>query len=178
MLIPTRGRNMKSRAIDIIPFRQKDEPTSEVRTARLLAYLGNHQAVVDTFGDRGLLVARCLATLDRKALAQGAVGGARVRVVFEHGDPLRPIVTEIVDGEPADGASPDRGASRSIEADVLVDGQQERTLVLEAREELVLRCGDASITLKRDGTIVVEGSHVESRASETNRITGAQVRIN
>ena len=153
------------------------QPASEPRGARLLAYLGNHRAVVDTFGDRGPLVARCLATLSGEALAQGAANAARVRVVFEHGDQLRPIVTELVDGDQAGKVSPDPKGDRSVEADVLDDGE-ERALSIGAREELVLRCGEASITLKRDGTIVVEGSRIETRASETNRITGAQVRIN
>jgi len=158
-------------------FRQENEATSEVRSARLLAYLGNHRAVVDTFGDRGPLLARCLATLDREALARGAASAARVHVVFECHDPLRPLVTEIIDDDHTVSAPRDRGIGRPIEADVLVDGQ-ERVLSVEAREELVLKCGEASITPKRDGIIVIEGNHVESRANETNRITGAQVRIN
>lgn len=168
---------MNSKALDIIPLRQEEEATAEVRSARLLAYLGDHRAVVDTFTDRGPLVARCLATLDKKALARGAASGARVHVVFEHGDLQRPVVTEIVDGDHVGVEALDHVAESLIEADVLVDGQ-ERLLSIEAREELVLKCGEASITLKRDGTVVIEGSHVESRATATNRITGAQVRIN
>jgi hypothetical protein len=168
---------MKSGAVDIIQLHQEDEATSEVRSARLLAYLGNHQAIVDTFGDCGPLVARCLATLDREALAQGVPRGARVHVVFECGDPRRPVVTEIVDGDRDSTTSLDSSVGHPIQADVFADGL-ERVISVEAREELVLRCGDASITLKRDGTIVIDGEHVESRANATNRITGAQVRIN
>jgi hypothetical protein len=168
---------VNSKALDIIPLHREQGAKAEVRRARLLAYLGDHRAVVDTFTDRGPLVARCLATLDQKELARGAASGARVNVVFAHGDPHQPVVTEIVDGGQDGTGAPDQGADRLREADVLVDGQ-ERLLSIEAREELVLRCGEASITLKRDGKIVIEGSHVESRASATNRIKGAQVRIN
>ena len=52
------------------------------------------------------------------------------------------------------------------------------TIKLEAGREIVLECGEASITLQADGRIVVRGGHVESHAEGTNRIKGAQVRIN
>ena len=64
-------------------------------------------------------------------------------------------------------------AAPAIEA--LVDGKR---VVLEAQDEIVLRCGKASITLRRNGRIVIRGTYVETRAEGTNRIKGGSVQIN
>lgn len=53
-----------------------------------------------------------------------------------------------------------------------------RRLVLSADQEVVLRCGKASITLTADGKVTIRGSDVVSTAVRTNRIRGGAVRIN
>jgi hypothetical protein len=53
-----------------------------------------------------------------------------------------------------------------------------RRLSLEGVDEIVLRCGKASITLRRNGKIIISGTFVESRASGIQRIKGAAVQIN
>jgi hypothetical protein len=60
-----------------------------------------------------------------------------------------------------------------IEADV--DG---RRVKIVARDEIVLECGNASITLRRNGRIIIKGTYVETSSEGTNRIKGGQVRIN
>jgi hypothetical protein len=60
-----------------------------------------------------------------------------------------------------------------IEADV--DGRRVRIV---ARDEIVLQCGEASITLRRNGRIIIKGTYVETSSEGTNRIKGGQVRIN
>jgi hypothetical protein len=56
--------------------------------------------------------------------------------------------------------------------------EPERRLELEAHDEIVLRCGEASVVLRRNGRIVVRGVHVETRARGVNRIKGGSVSIN
>ena len=56
-----------------------------------------------------------------------------------------------------------------------VDG---RRVELEGRDEVVLRCGEATITLRRNGRILIRGVQVETRASGVNRIRGGSVAIN
>jgi len=56
-----------------------------------------------------------------------------------------------------------------------VDGKR---VVLEGDQEVVLRCGDASITLRRDGKIVLRGAYIETTATGLNRIRGGSVKIN
>ncbi|WP_158502156.1 hypothetical protein [Vitiosangium sp. GDMCC 1.1324] len=53
-----------------------------------------------------------------------------------------------------------------------------RHVVIEARDELELRCGDASILLRRNGRIVLEGFQVDSRSRGLQRIKGGKVEIN
>ena len=60
-----------------------------------------------------------------------------------------------------------------IEADV--DGRRVR---LTAQDEIVLQCGSASVTLRRNGRVVIRGAYVETHSEGTNRIKGGQVQIN
>jgi hypothetical protein len=53
-----------------------------------------------------------------------------------------------------------------------------RTVIVEGRDEIVLRCGLGSLTIRANGQIVVKGTRLISRASETNKIRGASVQIN
>jgi hypothetical protein len=56
-----------------------------------------------------------------------------------------------------------------------VDGAR---VCIVARDEVVIACGPASITLRRNGRVIIRGTHVETRAAGTNRIRGGQVRVN
>lgn len=57
-------------------------------------------------------------------------------------------------------------------------GELPDELVLEAREQLTLRVGDGSITIRADGRILVRGTDLVSHAKRTNRIRGGAVSIN
>ncbi len=59
--------------------------------------------------------------------------------------------------------------------EVTADG---RDVVVNAEESITLKCGDASITLNRDGKIVIRGRHVVTHASGVNRIRGGSVQLN
>ncbi len=89
---------------------------------------------------------------------------AVVVLAFEAGDPRRPIVLGVL----ATPASP---------AEVAVQRDEER-LVLKAEREIVLECGEASITLTRAGKVIIRGAYLLSRSSGVNRIKGASVQIN
>lgn len=58
---------------------------------------------------------------------------------------------------------------------VSIDGD---AVVLAAEREIVLRCGKASLTLTREGHVVLRGEYVLSRATGVNRIKGGSVQIN
>jgi hypothetical protein len=59
--------------------------------------------------------------------------------------------------------------------DVQTDGKR---MVLSAQEEIVLRCGKASITLTKAGKVLLSGDYLLSRSRGVNRIKGGSVQIN
>jgi len=101
----------------------------------------------------------------------GAHIGRRVVLAFENADPARPLVMGVLtDGAPA---WPYRPVRDQVEVDA--DG---RRVIVTAQHELVLRCGQASITLTRSGRIVIAGEEVSTRAIGLNRVLGGSVQIN
>lgn len=96
--------------------------------------------------------------------------GREVVLLFEGGDLSRPIIVGCMqrgDGSPAP-AQP--GA-------VEVDADGER-LIISAKEQLVLRCGRASITLTKEGKVLIQGTYVSNRSSGVMRIKGGSVQLN
>jgi hypothetical protein len=102
-------------------------------------------------------------------------------LVFENGDPRLPIVTGLVQTD--QGATPFQellvaGRPAAIgrpKAEARLDGER---VVLEGKNEIVLKCGEASITLRRDGRMVLRGAYIETYAKGVNRIKGGSVKIN
>lgn len=90
--------------------------------------------------------------------------GRQVALMFENGDPRRPLVIGLIQ-------QPDRNPPVVAEVD------RERW-VLSAEREIVLKCGKASITLTKAGKIILRGAYVLSRSSGVNRIKGGSVQIN
>lgn len=116
-----------------------------------------------------------LAVALRPARLQAAIDSRQpVVLVFENGQPSRPIIVGLLEApRPADAANDAAGDPPVVEADV--DGRRVR---VTAKDEIVLQCGSASITLRRNGRIVIRGSYVETHSEGTNRIKGGQVQIN
>lgn len=109
-------------------------------------------------------------------IPEGAVAvGSSVLLLFEDGDPALPIVVGLLPS-----ATPHLDAvlelPRSAEPmEARLDGAR---VVLEGRDEVVLRCGKASITLHRNGQVEVRGVNVKTEARQVNRIRGGKVEIN
>jgi hypothetical protein len=95
--------------------------------------------------------------------------GREAILLFEDGDPERPILVGVIQQPAAIGDE----TSKSV--DVTVDGQR---LTLSAEQEIVLRCGEASITLTRAGKVLIRGTYLLSRSSGPNRIKGGSIGLN
>jgi uncharacterized protein (DUF2345 family) len=65
--------------------------------------------------------------------------------------------------------------SQAGQVEVDSDGQR---LIVSAKEQIVLRCGKASITLTKAGKVLIDGTYVLSRSSGANRIKGGSVQLN
>jgi hypothetical protein len=100
----------------------------------------------------------------------GAHIGRPVVLMFEGDDPCQPIVMGVI-REPEAWPLPDTPAQVEVDA----DGER---MVMTAKEQLVLRCGKASITLTKAGKVLIQGTYVSSRSSGVNRIKGGSVQLN
>ncbi|SCW75212.1 MULTISPECIES: DUF6484 domain-containing protein [unclassified Pseudomonas] len=105
------------------------------------------------------LAARTTTPLTREDI------GAQVALMFEAGDVARPLVIGRIQRLPQTAAP----------AVAQLDGER---LEFTAEREIVLRCGKASITLTREGKVLIRGAYLSSRSSGVNRIKGGSVQIN
>jgi len=160
-------------------------PTVQGRPVRICGHRAGHLVgwdgttpMVDFPGNpHGPLAARRLDPTQGKTPAAG--DRPEVLLTFESERSDRPILLGfLAPTTPAPGA----GAVAAVESaeagttvDAVVDGKR---VVIEGQDEIVLKCGLASITLRRNGRVVVRGTYVETRANGVNRIRGGTVEIN
>lgn len=131
--------------------------------------------------------------------------GRQVALLFANGDTSKPVImgliysplmdilsnAEIVSDEeislekvnssssPEDvnaDANSNSDACKTQESNTAyVDGDK---VVIEGKEEIVLKCGEASITLTKAGKILIRGKYLLNRSSGVNRILGGSVQVN
>ena len=120
--------------------------------------------------------ARWLASLNAAELSKPQASGREVLLVFEGGDPHRPIIVGMLH-DPLESLVSMEIQPEGVRTkpDPVIDGKR---VTIEAKEEIVLRCGEGSITLRKDGKIVIKGTHLLSRSSGPIRVKGARVDIN
>lgn len=104
------------------------------------------------------------------ALRQAMIG-REVLVVFDGGDTRSPIIVGLLELQGLHEQPPAAEPGVTVHA----DGQSH---VITAEREIVLRCGDASITLTRAGRVIIKGRHILSRSAGYNKIKGAAIDIN
>lgn len=154
-------RNAKSRQL-LAPLKSAFERVPGHRTGSIVA-VSERGPVVDYRGNpHGPIAARTIVALPAEVAADTPRAAL---LVFEDERSDRPIVVGLLEPRGAPG--------RPLTA--VVDGQQ---VVIEGRDEIVLRCGEATITLRRNGRVVIRGAYVETRSRGVNRIKGGSVQIN
>ena len=168
----------------------QDFPTLPALPATLLGWLTAASTaaglLVDFPGNRrGAVAARSTIVLDDATISRAIAIRQPVTLVFENGDAGRPIVLGLLQGPPSPledllrGTASARNSTgegpRGRPVEARVDG---RRVTISADDEITLKCGEAAVTLRRDGKILLRGAYVETYASGTNRIKGAQVKIN
>ncbi len=99
-----------------------------------------------------------------------------VLLVFSDNDPYSPIIV----GKIADKLSSAESVvgelnTRQKTHSIFADGE---TVVFEAEKEILLKCGKSSVTLKKNGKVIVKGTEIISRSSGRNKLKGANVSIN
>lgn len=120
--------------------------------------------------------ARLLAGLNRAELMTEAYQGCEALLIFEKGDPARPIIIGLLENPLQTILAAEFAEdNESKPEEIRVDGKR---ITLEAEDEVLLKCGKGSILLRKDGKIIIKGTHILSRSSGPNRVKGASVAIN
>ncbi len=160
------SRSQKSR--NIVPFEPATasaQALPAVCVGHVVSFDPDHGPMVDFPGNpAGPAIARLLVALDAATLQGAAASRTPCALLFERGDARLPLLVGIVRPGPV-----------SSNNTATVDGKR---VVLTGEEEIELRCGEASISLKKNGKLVIRGAYVETRAKGTNRIKGGSVQIN
>lgn len=107
--------------------------------------------------------------------------GREVALMLANGDSRQPLIigllqptsTSAMRGSPDSAQDRTKGLHPAIAAEV--DGER---LVFTAKQEIVLQCGHASLTLTKAGKVLIRGAYLLSRSSGMNRIKGGSVQIN
>ena len=154
---PGRQPSMRTRR------RRTEPPRYDLETAEVIAVAEDGTAVVRVHEGDDVRVMKPRSLVE---LRTGDVG-RRAIVQYERGDPARPVLLGLLrDSDPA--VLGPTGARMAVPGRV----------VIEARDEVVLRCGGASIALGPRGKVAIKGDHVVSRSTGVNRVNGASVQIN
>lgn len=125
-----------------------------------------------------------LAAVSTLGIAKQYIG-RQVALLFANGDPASPVIMGLIHSpldallESYEVALPQDEVQAVAPVaqveDVTIDGKR---IVLEGQEEIVLKCGEASITLTKAGKILIRGQYLLNRASGVNRIMGGSVQVN
>lgn len=165
------------------PASRRPAAPTTVSLGRIVSLDAQGVPSVELSSSSGSIVARLGVTVSADVLAAAIQSGQQVVLAFENGDPGLPIIIGLIQppmpaGTAAEGAEAiteqvASGAQPGVQVEV--DGKRLRIV---AQDEVVLECGKASITLRRNGRVVIRGTYVETYSDGTNRIKGGQVRIN
>jgi hypothetical protein len=151
-----------------------DGQVAPVRLGAVVALALPDAVWVALDGGATRLRARVAMDCDAERLQRAILNKDQVVLAFEDGDLNRPLLLGIV-AAPRASTSDSHSTPNGINAYAEVDGER---VQLRAQQEIVLQCGDASISLRRDGRVTIRGAYIETNARTTNRIKGGNVRIN
>ena len=117
--------------------------------------------------------------------------GRQVALLFAEGNLSQPVIMGLIhnaldvmlenfevvveEENKEETSSSNDNVKTSVMEDVLLDGKR---IVLEGKEEVVLKCGEASITLTKAGKILIRGKYLLNRSTGVNRIMGGSVQVN
>jgi sorbitol-specific phosphotransferase system component IIA len=147
-----------------------------VRVGKIVSLDESGQVLVDFPGNtQGLVAARLTSSIKSKLLNHAASADKEVLLAFEDNNPELPIIIDTLYSLVDEITDYSTIALETERKDVLIDGKR---VTFDAKEEIVLRCGKASITLTNVGKVIIRGAYLLNRSSGVNRIKGGSVQIN
>lgn len=100
--------------------------------------------------------------------------GNSVAVLFENGDPRKPLAI----GRVYDHPSLPKETEKQPEVNNITISRDGKRVLYRAEQEIVLQCGKASITLTKAGKILIKGEYISTHSTGVNRIKGGSVQLN
>jgi len=109
--------------------------------------------------------------------------GRKVALLFTKGDTQSPVIMGLIhsplqdmleDFDPSQADSAVNIEATFDSDDVAVDGKR----IFEAKEEIVFKCGESSITLTKSGKIVIRGKYLINHSTGINWIMGGDIQVN
>lgn len=152
------------------------EPIAGVRVGTITEIIDGQPLVDFPENSSGPIPARYTSSQKLLLLQQAASSKREVLLVFENNDPERPIIIDTLHSLIDEiTESPPIELQTDESKDMTVDGKR---ITFNAKEQIELRCGKASIILTRAGKIIIRGAYLLNRSSGVNRIKGGSVQIN
>lgn len=164
------GRDIGQALVDVVPAADPAQTShtqiNTVVVGHIVGFLEARTPLVTFPGQPGsaAIAARAIVDIHAEHIGRDVV------LMFDTGDATRPIIMGWIRtdcGRPL--------AERPDQVEVDADGER---LVISAKEQVVLRCGKASITLTKAGKVLIQGAYVSSRSSGVNRVLGGSVQLN
>jgi hypothetical protein len=150
-------------------------PESSAQIVTIVSVTADGTPEVEIGVDGPVVPARLAVPVTRERIDAAIALRQQTVILFEGGDPAKPLIVGFIEAlPPLVPITPEKPETRlMVEADA--DGKRVR---VTAQDEIVLECGRASVTLRRNGRVVIRGTYVETWSEGTNRIKGGQVQIN
>jgi len=151
----------------------------QVATAVVAAISSDGIATVIVRGETQSREASSLVQFPSPAAASEALLGRTVLVLLNQ--QTAPVILGVVAQRLWDEKADDRPAEAQVTlptAGPVAVQLDKRQIDLEASDEIRLTCGKSSLVLRKDGTVIVRGVTIVSRASQANKIRGGTVAIN
>jgi len=156
---------------DLLEFKQ----FSEVTTCRIAKILPDGKVFVELSNKANSLVQARVISNFKIDSSIPLEQHDPVLVVFENRDPSLPIIIDYI----IDNIEPEyKVLPYNIENSLSSSKTHYKHQIIEAESEVIICCGESSITLRKDGTIIIKGVKISSRAATTNKIRGGSVSIN
>ena len=148
-----------------------------IRVGKIVNIDEKGQVFIDyTDNPQGPIPARFTRSVDIESLHYAKNTHVEVLLAFENNDPKLPIIIDMISSLIDNIADADNSPIEIEKPnDIYVDGKR---VTFDAKEEIVLRCGKASITLTKAGKIIIRGAYLLSRSTGVNRIKGGSVQLN
>lgn len=155
------GRSMEDEEniIDLVTvYSEKAAKIEGVVVSRITGFYRGGEPLIDyAMNNTGSpLLARTTVSLDTCHIGRDAA------VMFEGGDSRKPIIIGLM-----------HISKQNVET-----VEDDKTTVISSEDEILIRCGEASIHLKKDGKIIIKGKDILSRARRNHDIKGGMINLN